>query len=254
MPLIIVTKTHRGYYGNFYVYYYFLSFFLLSTFIDITSTMPTLNLSLTYTHTTSHHTTPHHTPTHYHFSSLTLTLTLPHTLPHNTILTVGSSAGFGNLPPAPGLSGLLGVSYIPSPQGPGSIPRRRGPSGPTDDMSLSFLGGSTPFGLPVVASSSPKVRFVSSCINVVNFYSRTNIAHIREMLTKKRWKNVDLIQDLTKTFIYVYHFSIIFQILSNDAGQYLKNDGKTISVNKRLKRSHAYKIECNLSLEYFIWA
>ena len=61
MPLIILTTTYRGYYDKFYVYYYFLSFFLLSTFIDITSTMPTLYLSLTHSHTTSHHTTPHHT-------------------------------------------------------------------------------------------------------------------------------------------------------------------------------------------------
>ena len=75
----------------------------------------------------------------------------------------GSAIGFNSLPPAPGLSGLLGASYSPSTKTSGnvsaSLPRRRGPSGPTgtDDLSMSLLGTVATFAPPITLANSPKV-------------------------------------------------------------------------------------------------
>ena len=84
-----------------------------------------------------------------------------HTTNKQWLNAVGSTiGGFNSLPPAPGLSGLLGVSYSPSPgtHSSGSLPRRRGPSGPIDDLSMTFLGGITPFAPTITLANSPMVR------------------------------------------------------------------------------------------------
>lgn len=72
----------------------------------------------------------------------------------HSLTATGTPIGFGSLPPASGLTGLLGSSFS-VPPGTGPPPRRRGPSGPTDDLSMSFLGTVAPFVLtaPPVQSS-----------------------------------------------------------------------------------------------------
>jgi hypothetical protein len=64
---------------------------------------------------------------------------------------IGASLGFGSLPPAPGLSGLLSAAAL----GTGPSGRRRGPSGPPDD----YLGTS-PAPLVFSSTGSPLVSIV----------------------------------------------------------------------------------------------
>ena len=108
---------------------------------------------------------------------------------------IGPPGGFGTLPPAPGLTGLLGTPFVTLPSS-AVQPRRRGPSGPTDDLSLNYLSSAATFGLPVpVPSSSPKARVLNCfhlslyCNSALSYTVDKHTASNRMTFNVKRNKN-----------------------------------------------------------------